>query len=155
MHQICRRDFTNEKRLNISSTDVTVKSKSTLRLSVGFDWKTNCFICSKQVVIDIRQKDRNDNQKVRTFRIHANTLKKYNQINDEFARSVQGRLQTYVDLAAEGAVYHKTCYQNFLSNQGESNLVGRPFNVDSSNALNKLCLWLESEACTYSWVQTC
>ena len=82
-------------------------------------------------------------------------LKKYNQINDEFARSVQGRLQTYVDLAAEGAVYYKTCYQNFLSNEGESNLVGRPFNVDSSNALNKLYLWLESEAGTDSWVQTC
>ena len=51
------RDFTVEKRLNIRSTDVTVKNKSTLRSSVGLDWKTNCFICSKQAIIDIRHKD--------------------------------------------------------------------------------------------------
>ena len=31
-------------------------------------------------------------------------------------------------------------------NKGESNPVGRPFNVDSNNAFNKLCLLLESEA---------
>ena len=33
-------------------------------------------------------------------------------------------------------------------NEGESNPVGRPFNVDSNTAFNKLCLWLESEAGT-------
>ena len=35
-----------------------------------------------------------------------------------------------------------------LSTEGESNPVGRPFNVDSNNAFSKLCLWLESEAST-------
>ena len=56
----CTRHFTNEKRLNVSSTDVTVKNKSMLRSSVGFDWKTDCFICSKQAITDIRHKGRND-----------------------------------------------------------------------------------------------
>ena len=45
--------------MNISSTDATVKNESTLRSLVGFDWKTNCFICSKQAIIDIIHKDRN------------------------------------------------------------------------------------------------
>ena len=45
--------------MNKSSTGATVKNESTLRSLVGFDWKTNCFKCSKQAIIDIRQKDRN------------------------------------------------------------------------------------------------
>ena len=52
-------------------------------------------------------------------------FKKFNQRNDKFARSVQGRLQTCIDLVVEEAVYHRTCYQKFLSNGGESNPVGR------------------------------
>ena len=92
MPQICRRDFTDEKRMNISSTDATVKNESTLRSLVGLDWKTNCFICSKQAIIDIRHKDRNDVQEVQTLQICANALQKCNQRNDEFTRSVQGRL---------------------------------------------------------------
>ena len=87
MLQICRRDFTDEKQLNISSTDVTVKNESTLTSLVGFDWKTNRFICSKQAIIDIRRKDRNDVQEVRTLQIRANALQKCNQRNDEFAVS--------------------------------------------------------------------
>ena len=146
MLQIYRREFTDEKR--ISSTCATVKNESTLRSSVGFDWKTNHFICSRQAIIDIRHKDRNDVQEVRTLQIRANALQKCNQRNDEFTRSVQGRLQTCIDLVAEEAVYHRICYQKFISNEGESNPVWRPFNVDSNNAFNKLCLWLESEAST-------
>ena len=46
--------------MNISSTDATVKSESTLRSLVRFDWKTNCFICSKQAIVDIRDRDRKD-----------------------------------------------------------------------------------------------
>ena len=44
--------------MNTSSTDTTVKNESTLRSLVGFDWRTNYFICSKQAIIDIRHKDR-------------------------------------------------------------------------------------------------
>ena len=148
MHQRRRRDLTDEKRLNISSTDVAVKSKSTLRSSVGFDWKAICFICSKQATIDIRHQDRNEIQEVRTFQICANVIHKCYQRNDEFGRSVQGILQTCIDLVAEEAVYQRTCYQKFLSNEGESNPVWRPLNADSNNAFNKLCLWLESEVGT-------
>ena len=133
----------------MSSTNITVKNKSTLRSSVEFDWKTNCFICSKQAIIDIRHVDRNGVQEFRTLQIRANALQKCNQRNDEFARSVLGRLQTRIDLVAEEAVYHRTCYQKFLSDEGESNPIGRPFNVDSDNAFNKLCLWLEQSLYLY------
>ena len=125
-----------------------IKNNSTLRSSVGFDWKTNCSICSKQAIINIRYKDRNDVQDVRSLQICVNALQKSNQRNDEFTRSVKGRLQTCIDLVAEEAVYHRTCFQKFLSNERECNPVGRPFSVDSKNAFNKLCLWLESEAST-------
>ena len=57
-------------------------------------------------------------------------------------------MQTYIDLVAEEAVYRRTCHQKFLSNEGKSNQVDRPFNDDSNNAFNKLCLWLETEAGT-------
>ena len=67
-------------------------------------------------------------------------LQKCNQRNDE---CIQGRLQASINLVAEEPVYQK-----FLSNEDQSNLVGKPFNADSSNVFNKLCLWLESEAGT-------
>ena len=60
MLQIYRRDFTDEKQLNISLTDATVKDESTLRSFIGFDWKTDYFILLKQAIIDVRHKDRND-----------------------------------------------------------------------------------------------
>ena len=125
MHQIRRREFTYEKRLNLSSRNEAVKKKITLSSSVGFDWNTNCFICSKQAIIDIRHQDRNYVQEVRTLQVSANVLQKFNQRNDEFAFSVQGKLQTCIDFVAEEEVYHMTCYQAFLSNGGESNPVGR------------------------------
>ena len=64
MHQICRSDFNDEKQLNISLTRAAVKNKCTSRSSVGFDWKTNCFICSKQAIIDVRHKDRKNVQEL-------------------------------------------------------------------------------------------
>ena len=69
--------------------------------------------------------------------------------SNEFADFAQGRLQIYIDLVAEEAVYHRTCYQKFLSDEGESNPIGRLFNVDSNNAFNKLCLWLEQSLYLY------
>ena len=89
--------------MNISSTDTTVKNESTLRLLVGFDWRTNCFICSKQAIIDIRHKDRNV-QEVRKLQIRANAPQKCDQRSNEFADFVQGRLLIYIDLVAEEAV---------------------------------------------------
>ena len=76
---MCRRDLTDEKPLNISSTDLAVKNKNTLRSSVGYDWRNNYFICSKQGIVDIRHKDRNDTQEVRTLQIRADVLQKCNQ----------------------------------------------------------------------------
>ena len=46
--------------MNISSAHATVKNESTLRSLVGFDWKVNSFICSKQAIIDMTHKDRNN-----------------------------------------------------------------------------------------------
>ena len=60
MLQTCSKGFTDEKRMNKSSTGATVKNESTLRSLVGFEWKANCFICSKQAIIDITHKDRDD-----------------------------------------------------------------------------------------------
>ena len=77
-----------------------MKSDWSLRSSVGFDWKTNCFICSKQAIIYLRHEDRDDVQEVWTLQIRANAPQKCNQKNDEFARSVHGRLHTYINLLA-------------------------------------------------------
>ena len=108
----------------------------------------DCFICTKQAIIDIRHKNRNDVQEVRTLQIQENILRKCNQKGDELSRSIQGRLQGCNDSVAEEAVYHRACYQKFLSGESKSNPVGHPVNPDSSSAFDKLCLWLESEAST-------
>ena len=77
-----------------------MKSDWSLRSSVGFDWKTNCFICSKQAIIDLRHEDRDDVQEVWTLQIRANAPQKSNQRNYEFARCVHERLPTYINLLA-------------------------------------------------------
>ena len=84
----------------------------------------NCFICTKQAIVDIRHENRNDVQEVRTPQIQENILRKCNQREDELSRSIQGRLQS--------------CHSP----------VGHPVNPDSGSTFDKLCLRLESEAST-------
>ena len=83
-----------------------------------------CYMFEK-INHDVQHKDNNDVQEVWVPQICGNTLQKCNKNND-FACSAQGRLQNGMDLVAEEVVYHRTCYEKFLSNEGESNPVRRP-----------------------------
>ena len=123
--------------MNVSSTDVTVKNKITSRSSVGFDWKTNCFICSKQALIDIRHKDRDDVQEVRTLQIRANVLRKCNQRNDEFAHSVHGRLHTL--LIKKQFITGHAIKSSFLMKAKATQLAGLLMMIQTMDLINFVC----------------
>ena len=96
----------------------------------------------KQAISDIRHKDKKDLQEVQTTQISANALQKCCQRNDEFARSVQGRLQRCTDLVAEEALYYRTCYQKFFLMKAKATQLGDVLIVFQSVHLTN-SLWLE------------
>ena len=73
---------------------------------------------------------------------------------DLWASQVESRLQNCIDLVAEEAVYHKSCYCKFTSDKSlgnsENKVAGRPENKDMLAIFTKLCEWLESEAELYT-----
>ena len=110
----------------------------------SFNWKENCFICSKQAVIDPRHPDRNIVQTARTLQIRTNVLERCTQRSDDLASMIEGILQTCIDLVA-GKQYNIARYQAFLSKSGDG-LVGRPACKESTIAFERVCQWLDVES---------
>ena len=107
-----------------------------LRSSVGFDWKTDCFICSKQAITDIRHKGRND--------VHDVGRSKFVQMR--FKNETREMMNLHV-------LYMEDCKIILIQQQKKQFITGHaikstPFNDDSNNAFNKFCLWSESESGT-------
>ena len=64
---------------------------------------------------------------------------------NDWGQAVLDRLWTCIDLVAAEAVYHLSCMADFKLNQVEgSGVRGRPRNSDMTNALDKICDWLEN-----------
>jgi len=122
VHQNCRQVYTNlhyieqsnRKRLGDlpSSND-----KPSLRSSVGlFDYASHCLFCGQG---DPRE-GRNPDLKlipIRTLDFQESVLQVCDKRNDEWAKTVQGRIKAVHDLHAADAVYHKTCSNNFRTNK--------------------------------------
>ena len=126
VHQRCRRNCIYSKRKiledvyggDLSSKKVKLRSQET-----SFDWKSNCYLCGRDAIVDTRHPDRNDVQIV--VRISSTTVdtstKKRTTFREKilnictrrldfWASQVESRLQNCIDLVAEEAVYHKSCY---------------------------------------------
>ena len=131
------------------------------------DWKSNCFLCGRDAIVDTRHLDHNDVQIVATIfstTVDTSTKKRTtfrekilnicNRRLDFWASQVESRLQNCIDLVAEKAVYHKSCYCKFTSDKSlgnsENKVAGRPENKDMLAIFTKLCEWLESEAELYT-----
>ena len=73
VHQKCRRDFTDQKRIqSCSNVDDEGPSPKRLRSSlIPFKWKDDCMICGKPAIVDARHPERMRVHRVSTLPIRG------------------------------------------------------------------------------------
>lgn len=159
VHQTCRRHYTyipvdNLKR-SFESDDYIAGPNKFLR-SAGdpFDWRTNCFLCTKRAIVDNKRPKKGDNDIVesKTDQINESMQKLCSKRGDSWAFQVSGRLLTCGDLHSADAVYHRNCHRQFsrvgsVPSSGDSAHVGRPIDKDMSDIFKVLCDMLENSDC--------
>ena len=147
VHKICRRNFTDPKRISPPAVNQSTFSpkKKKLRSSVSFNWKEQCLICTSTAIYDERHHDRTDVQQARTIEIRDKLLKRCSERGDRLSLELQGRIQSCIDFVAVEAVYHRSGYQRILSNTGSSASVGRPVKEAMTDIFDRVCCWLEEE----------
>ena len=120
MHQKCRRDFTDAKRLRTEKSLVAPPTAKKVKRSGAFYWKTDCFICGKLAVADARHPDRIDVLVVSTILFRENLLQICHERNDAWSSEVEVRLHDCIDLVAADAIYHKSCHSQSLLSTNHS-----------------------------------
>ena len=111
VHHDCRRRF-----VDIRDQPKTQPRKKLMRSSVGsssnyFDWKSCCFLCSKDA-----ERKYSTVVQVRTIPLYESLLDICESRGDDWGGEVKGRLSTCNDLVAEEAIYHISCMRNFRLN---------------------------------------
>ena len=77
--------------------------------------------------------------------MHNSMIKCASERKDDWGQAVLDRLGTCIDLVAAEAVYHLSGMADFKLNQvGGSGVRGKPRNSGMTNALDKICDWLEN-----------
>jgi hypothetical protein len=145
VHKNCRKKYT-DKRTSSGTTDEECQQQpatKTLRSSLSqFDYKTQCVFCGKIAVKDIKHPDRDLVFEVRALQTRY-TIKKHCDRLGEVADDVRIRLN--VDLVAEEARYHDSCYKAFTSSTVGSNKPHRPVAQNMNERFEALCHWLEND----------
>ena len=101
---------------------------------------------------DERHPDRNLVYSVRTIPIRDSILEACDKRGDEWGVTVKQRLSNCIDLVAEEAIYHRSCYMRLYfgktSNTASSSSkgAGRSVDVEMLSCFDTLCVWLEKEA---------
>ena len=123
--------------------NATKKLRSSLE-SVGFDWKSSCFLCSEKN--DNSNRKRDPVATVETLPIRDNLIKRAEERNDNWGNHALGRLLTCNDLVAEEAIYHLNCMNKFRLHMPSSAKKGRPVHTEMMDAYEKVCNWLENDS---------
>ena len=155
VHQACRRDFTNARRIKVKELDADIDGNTNMRRSQveTFQWKTHCLFCSKVLMNDDRHPGRYDKVVKAEVCSKKNLFDKCIERGDKWADDVKRRLSDCIDLVASDAVYHKQCQSNFFTNKGMPGLKetntektpGRPTNTIMQQNFDKLCDWHEKQ----------
>ena len=134
VHEKCRRDYNNRKRVSSIQTEAEVKKpKFDTRISTEFfSWKQHCFLCVKVCAVDPKHPDRSDCHHASTLEIRASILRICRQRfdenkDDEWTLQVQRRVNSCIDLVAAEARYHSACYTRFSSKKQGNATVSTTF----------------------------
>ena len=132
VHEKCRCEFIHSHYIDKE----TVKRKSEhllyceatpskLRSNYSFNFCDDCLFCGQQVV---RKGSRIKWYPVRTLEFQNTLLKVCETRNDDWGRTVKGRIASVSDLHAADAVYHHVCSTNFRT----SKAMPKKFSTDKS-----------------------
>ena len=120
VHEKCRRDYNNRKRiLSLKPESELKKLKIETRKSTeNFDQLLHCFLCGKACAQDLKHPKRIDCHYALTFEVRNTILRNCHQRidehrDDEWAPQVQGRVYSCIDFVAAEARYHAACYTRF------------------------------------------
>ena len=141
VHQKCRRDFTDAKRLRTEKSLVAPLTAKKVKRSGAFYWKRDCFIYGKLAVAD-GHPDRIDVQVVSTIPFRENLLQICHERNDAWSSEVEVRLHDCIYLVAADAIYHKSCHSKFTLHKSQpekskdgQHASGRPKDIGMLHAL--------------------
>ena len=111
-----------------------------------FDWKLDCFLCTKPASQDSRLRESQDTVVVRTLEIKETLLRECTGRSDSWTLEVLGRLNVCNDLVADEALYHKACRSKFFNLQAHvmGGKVGRSEDPQRSLRFEQMCDWLDS-----------
>ena len=144
VHEECRKWYNNRKRIASSKKELLPKKT---RLSItSFDWKNNCFFCSKPV------NHKSEWHMAETLTLKTTILKNcddriFNDSSDAWALEIKGRVNDCIDFVASEARYHQNCRALFSSGRqlvGDKSS-GRPANNNLKNAFEMACEDLEDD----------
>ncbi|XP_063235988.1 uncharacterized protein LOC134538524 [Bacillus rossius redtenbacheri] len=159
VHSVCRQNYTRPTSIKAAialtqSSDVQLPTSSCyLRSSEEkFDFKSNCFICGKTAIVDLKVplERRVGIHQITTLEIKENFLRKCDERNDEWSERVRARLLSVNDLVSPEARYHRNCHTNFSKIISPKGPVGRP-KCKFGDSFAMLCEHIEnSDECQYT-----
>ena len=151
VHIRCRKEFTKPRADVDRACDYSVQNLAKkLRSSTEiFSFKTDCFLCGENAVLDSRHSERNKQIHIaQTLGLKESIFTKCDERLDTWALEVKGRLQQCSDLPAADALHHGACYTRFYQGQKPPN-TGEPPSIrqdhdDKYHTFHKMCDWFEN-----------
>ena len=165
IHSSCRTYMNNKTRTKRTSDvqDVISAKRSTpeyvsssTRSTKGdFDFKKQCFYCTKLCEYDDKHPERNTFEYVRTMDsgILKTTLAICQQRNDTFSKLVEMRLLSVSDLVAAEAMYHKSCRSRFENPPSSYLTPGRPTSEGKMKTFLAMCEKFEDDMEVYTLLE--
>ena len=116
VHSQCRAIYIHPRKIEDHLKKAQEPSASPgkrLRSKDTFDFRSNCLFC---VRIDFDGDERVGNTSaVSTLDTEHKLLQACTERNDEWGHLVRGRIESVNDLPAADAIYHRTCFTNFVT----------------------------------------
>ena len=125
-------------------------SRMNRSFSAGFDIKTDCLYCGKEVKKHhkLKQAQKADQHSSKTIPSLKSIESKIEERDDDWANTVRIRVQNIGDLVAAEAVYHGKCYSRFHSGRSLETVgydqCGRSKDEKKAESLLKLCKFIEN-----------
>ena len=165
VHNECRRIFTVMKRINSflvkeehSAEGKRKKANERRSWHNLFNWKSQCFLCGSNAIIDSGHPSNFQVHRVSTLPFRQKVIDICEVRNDNWETQVRLKLAECIDLVAVEARNHKICYFKFkmgrtqteTSTKDKGNHPGRPVCSDKAYNFVCLCEWLDKEGEVYT-----
>ena len=109
-------------------------------ISCSFDWKSKCFLCTKNA-----DKKYSTVSRVEMLPFVKTLIEHCLKRDDNHSKEVPFRLSNCNDLVAEEGIYHVTCMTNFRLWMPSDKKRGHPTDPNMLENFKNICAWLEKD----------